>query len=280
MYTSFMHQFTEKAIQDLLGKSSTPKVVKSSSDYELKLDNQSGQKIRTNIFDLPTETQNIVTRGSFMRPKTLDIKNKIKLESNLEKINENGKDELSVYHSIKEEQEEQDDCLELNNKSGDKLNKNDCKLIESNKVNPIKSNDKSNKVDPIKLNDKSNKVDPIKLNDESNKVNPIKLNDESNKVTIEKNDQKKDIEINKDIKLETNKINNSSIETIVLDDSSIIETVQSISKISIKESNNDKLTEHNGLHNNNLKDNEQQNCLYIKNLPYSVCIFYSLNLLI
>ena len=266
MYPSILHQFTERAIQDLLlGKCSTPKgVKKSSSDYELKLDaadeQATPQKPRPNMFDLPTD-QNIITRGSLLRPKTLDFKNKIKVDTTLCKINENGKLEetkeaeankcslsASVYDSIKEEQE--DECLaddkdgKLNDKASDKA---DDKSASSDKL-CIKG-DK-----PV---DKSIDKPGDKLNSSAGDLNnsTIILDDSTATGAAEHN------------------------STIVLDDSSIVDqTVQKLGDLSINDNNrrheqpsngtDRKPTRHNGVHHNN--EELQQNCLFVTNLPSNV----------
>lgn len=265
MYTSILHQFTEKAIQDLLGKSSTPKVVKSSSDYELKLDNDkldnppAGQMRRTNLFDVAvSDQQNIVTRGSLLlRPKTLDIKSKINPQ--LTKINENGKLDDSVesesdvnnhsltsslYYSIKEEQEETD---------------NDCTIEEPNKTS---STDKS-------AGDRLNSRSVDLSNDKDAKlVNQILSTKD---VTLTNHATTK---------------NNSTIETIVLDDSSIDNTVRSLENVSINDKanrsepivNKSAIEQHNGIKHDpkepvndfNNDADQQLNCLFVKNLHYNV----------
>lgn len=198
MYPSILHQFTEKAIQDLLGKSSTPKVVKkSSSDFELKSDSENGQKVRTSLFDMPTD-QNIITRGSLLRPKTLDIKNKIKIDT-LSKINENGKLEekddcepikcplsSSIYYSIKEEQEENDiDCQVIEDKATNNSIDKSCnkseKLINTSNTtvsSSLTANQatKNNTIETITLDDSTADKSVLEQNLENLSINDKKLN--------------------------------------------------------------------------------------------------------
>lgn len=267
MYTSVLHQFTERAIQDLLGKSSTPKVVKSSSDFELKIDNQTQQPqqsnskvLKTNLFDVPTD-QNIITRGTLnIRPKTLDIKSKTKLDTNLAKINENGKSdeiEKTLYYSIKEEQEEVEDCTPVENKPVNKLDKSDLKDKTINEC-------KESKVTTTELNVSNDKVvKSDKLNDKTNSTDKpaIKLNaKQTTNSTVTQQ--------------ATKSTNDSTIETIILDDSSDLEgTVQKLENLSIDKSklNNGEKIEQNGVHRDSTdNDNEQQNCLFVRNLHYNI----------
>lgn len=273
MYTSILHQFTERAIQDLLlGKCSTPKgVTKSSSDYELKLDADdtpqaaaaATPKTRTNLFDIPAD-QNIITRGSLLRPKTLDFKNKIKVDTTLgkinEQINENGKPEetkeaelqkcstlsSTVYDSIKEEQEENDvDCL-----AEDKDGKSNDKAMD-------KTNDRSTSSDkPCVQSDKPADQPGEKLNSSADPNSSATTTDTHPTTTAGHN------------------------STIVLDDSSIADqTVQKLGDLSINDDNkrleprasngtDRKPIRHNGVHHNN--EDLQQNCLFVTNLPSNV----------
>lgn len=281
MYPSILHQFTERAIQDLLlGKCSTPKgVPKSSSDYELKLDAagdtpQAAPKSRTNLFDVPAD-QNIVTRGSLLRPKTLDFKNKIKVDTTLDKIseqiNENGKPKekeaeppkcstlsSTVYDSIKEEQEENDaDCVDdkdvkANEKANEKVNEK-----ASDKTNDDRSSEKL-----CVQSDKPVDQSGDKLN--SSAV----LNSSANHPTSGHNST---------IVLDSSAEHNS---TIVLDDSSVTDqTVQKLGDLSINDDKrrlepnasngtDRKPARHNGVHHNN--EDLQQNCLFVTNLPINV----------
>ena len=264
MYPSFMHHFTEKTIQDLLiGKCSTPKgFKKSSSDYELKLnaEEQATPKTRINMFDLPTD-QNIITRGSLLRPKTLDFKNKIKLDTTrydtLGKINENGKLEetkdaemnkcslsTSVYSSIKEEQEENDNEPLADDK--------DSKLND-------KVSDKPDEKPGDKPGDKPSDKPSDKLNSLDDPNNSAITNNEPTATSAA--------------------VHNSTI--IVPDDSPIAnQTVQKLGELSINEKNRQleprpsngtgrkPVRQHNGLHKNN--EEPQQNCLFVTNLPSNV----------
>lgn len=211
---------------------------------------------------MPADQQNIITRGTLnIRPKTLDIKNKIKLDTKLAMINElNDKDngkavKLDINYSIKEE-EENEDSTPVESKPAIKVDKSDKlnnQCIESNgKTTELNvSNDKAVKLDN-KLNNKTNSID------ESAIEKTTKPNDNSTAKQATKN-----------------KINNSTIETIVLDDSTDVEnSVQILADLSIDKNpklDNGTHIEQNGVNHNPTNDAEQQqNCLFVSNLPYSV----------